>query len=407
VSTRIVSGAPTRVGAGPDRSVPTPGRPIGTWTLSGVALTAIGGPLALGALYGPAIVEDVGASAGLISVAAVVAFGVPLLIWLRYAKHINSAGGLYSFVEAAAGRPVALVQAGVWVVSYVLYLLSTTGQIVHDTLPDVWSGVGPWQSFLEVAIPLGLAAVMIAGRTATLASTSLLAAGQLVLLGIVDVMSVGHAAPATSFVLQDGAAPVATAAARTSLLYVCASLPLFLGGEVRRPQRAMPRALVGAWLVTAVGVGAAVFPLAHDPAFAHADIPGMSVVRQFGSAGLGTTIGIGVAVSIGGVMLVEYLALTRLLHAVTGRSARTWTFALAGLLAVVAPLSLIDPDAFYDNLLRPSLFALWASQLIVFAVYPRFARKVGDRVVPASVLAALGCAFAVYGGYVVWSHTGS
>jgi hypothetical protein len=52
----------------------------------------------------------------------------PLVIWLRYARRVNGAGRLYSFVEAAAGRRVA-GQAGLWIVSYLLYLLYT-GAIV-------------------------------------------------------------------------------------------------------------------------------------------------------------------------------------------------------------------------------------------------------------------------------------
>jgi len=42
-------------------------------------------------------------------------------------------------------------------------------------------------------------------------------------------------------------------------------------------------------------------------------------------------------------------------------------------LVASAPISLINPDRFYDDLLKPSLGALWVSQAIVFAVYPRFA----------------------------------
>jgi hypothetical protein len=62
---------------------------------------------------------------------------------------------LYSFVEAAAGRRVALVQAGLWIVSYLLY---TTDQIVYDTLPAVLPGERSYQPLLEIAIPVTLAA---------------------------------------------------------------------------------------------------------------------------------------------------------------------------------------------------------------------------------------------------------
>jgi hypothetical protein len=113
------------------------GRPIGGWAffgvgLRGVAVTSFGGPLALAALYAPSIVADASASAGLAMVAAVVVFAVPMAIWLRYARHVHGSGGLYSFVAAAAGRRVALVQAGLWIASYLLCLLCTTAQRVGE-----------------------------------------------------------------------------------------------------------------------------------------------------------------------------------------------------------------------------------------------------------------------------------
>ena len=93
-------------------------RPASAWAFAGVAVTSFGGPLALAALYAPGIVAGAASvSAGLAMVAAVAVFAFPLAIWLRYARHISGPGGLYAFVEAAAGRRVALVQAGLWIVS--------------------------------------------------------------------------------------------------------------------------------------------------------------------------------------------------------------------------------------------------------------------------------------------------
>jgi hypothetical protein len=61
------------------------------------------------------------------------------------------------------------------------------------------------------------------------------------------------------------------------------------------------------------------------------------------------------------------------------------------------PVILINPDRIYDDLITPSLFALWLSQLIVFAAYPRFAARHGRRPAPAWVLAAASVALAGYG----------
>src|SRR5580698_10055215 len=105
-------------------------------------------------------------------VAAAAAFGFPLAIWLGYARHVSSSGGLYSFTEAAAGHRVALVQAGLWALSYllyiVLYIVYTTAQIVYDTLPAVLPGEQRYRTRLEIVIPVVLAGVMTAGRRTAL-----------------------------------------------------------------------------------------------------------------------------------------------------------------------------------------------------------------------------------------------
>jgi amino acid transporter len=357
----------------------------------------------LAALYVPGIVADASASAGLVAVAGAVTFGVPLLVWLRYSRHIATSGGLYSFVLAAAGRRIALVQAGLWIFSYVLYLIYTTAFIVYDTLPTVLPGIRPYRPWLEIAVPVVLALIMLAGRAMTLAVLGVVAAGQMALLAVLAAVAIGHDAPASSFAANSAVGAIGTATAQTALLYVCGSLPLFLGGELARPTRTVRRGLVAGFLLAAAGVVAAVFPIASNPAFTHSAIPGMSIARIFSGPELAIAVGVGVAVSTAGVMLVEYLALTRLLHAVTARPTRTFTRALAVILVAAAPISLIDPDRFYDDLLKPSLVALWLSQLVVFAVYPRFAARVHDGLRLADVTLALGAsAFAIYGLYTTF-----
>jgi amino acid transporter len=279
---------PTRItGTSTDRPPRTAGRPVSGWAFASVAVISFGGPLALAALYAPGIVAGASASAGLAMAAAVVVFAFPLAIWLRYSRQVNGSGGLYSFVEAAAGRPVALIQAGLWIVSYLLYLLYTTAQIVYDTLSAVLPGERRYQPLLEIAIPVALAGVMIAGRRVTLLVTGLLAIGQLAIAVALDGVTLTHlATPVTSFGASAPAGALATATGQTALLYICGSLPLFLGDELARPARTIRRGLIGAYLVTAAVMVAAVAPLAADPAITRAPIPGMSVAARFAGARL-------------------------------------------------------------------------------------------------------------------------
>jgi amino acid transporter len=399
--------SPARTDAGrratsPAGSAPVAQPPLGQLAFLGVAIASLGGPLALAALYVPTIVADVTRSAGFVALLGSVAFAVPLLVWLRYARHVAGSGGLYDYVRAAVGRRPAMLQAGLWIASYALYLIYTTAAIVYDTLPTVLPWIRPWQTTLEIAIPVLLAAIMLAGRTATIAVLGLLAVGQLVLVAVLAAVTIGHDAPAHSFAVPAASGDLTKAGAQVALLYVCGSLPLYLGGELRRPRRTIRRLLPVAFVVVALSVTAAVFPLAENPAFTRAAIPGMSVAQVFSGRGLAVAVGVGVAVSTAGVMLVEFLALTRLLHRLTARPMRQVIGVLSAVLVVSAPITLIDPDRIYDDLLKPSLVALWLSQLVVFVAYPWFGARHDRLRVVDVVLAAGASAFAIYGIYATF-----
>jgi amino acid transporter len=382
-----------------DRPSRITGRPVGSWSFTGVALTALG-PLGLAALLVPGVVADASPAAGLATVGAAVLFAAPLVIWLRYSRQIASAGGLYAFTVEAAGRRIAMIQAGLWITSYLLYLIYTTAQIVYDVLPVVLPAERRYQPVLEIAIPVALAAVLTAGRRATLIFIGLLAAGQVAIAAALAGVTIAHlGAPAASFGTgaSTPAGTLATATGQTALLYVCGSLPLFLGGEVVRPRVTMRRGLIIAYVISAVVATAAVFPLSAAPAFTRAAIPGVSVAQQFAGRDFAIVVGVGVAASIGGVMAVEYLALSRLARALTSLSERRVLAALGAIVVVAAPITLINPERIYEDLIRPSLIALWLSQLIVFAVYPRFAARHRDRMVPAWSLTVIAVGLTLYG----------
>jgi hypothetical protein len=380
------------------RSNPDTGAPIGTWAFAAVAVCSFGGPLSLAALNAPGLVGDVSGSAGLVNVAAVVVFVLPLAVWLLYSNRVSGAGGLSAFVEAAAGRRVALLQAAAWIVSYGLYLIYTTVQIVYDVLPSVVPMAHSTKTLLMLLIPVVIGGVMIAGRTASLIVLGALAVSQLLLAGVLDYITLANVqTPASSVVTATPAGAVTKATLNTSLLYICGSLPLFLGGELSSPARTIRRGLAGSYVIAAVVVILAVAPLAAEPSFLSAPVPGVSVAQAFASPGLAKAIGIGVAASIAGLILCEYVALTRLLYAVGPWSIRPVTVVVGVGVIASGPISLIDPQGFYDALLKPSEVALWISQLIVFAVYPLFARRRRLAPLPAWALGLSASALGLYG----------
>jgi hypothetical protein len=65
-----------------------------------------------------------------------------------------------------------------------------------------------------------------------------------------------------------------------------------------------------------------------------------------------------------------------------------------------AAASLAAPDAAYEKLLTPSLVALYLSQAVVFAVYPRFRQRQGKLNAMDLVVAAAALALMLYGLYM-------
>jgi hypothetical protein len=72
-------------------------------------------------------------------------------------------------------------------------------------------------------------------------------------------------------------------------------------------------------------------------------------------------------------------------------------------LATLYAPSIANPDRIYDTLLTPSLFALWLSELVTFAVYPRFVAKHGGRMLPAWVLTVLTAGAVTLAVYGLWT----
>ena len=214
-----------------------------------------------------------------------------------------------------------------------------------------------YQTLLALAIPVAIAAVMIAGRAAALVVIGVIAIGQVVLAGLLDGVTLAHLLDAGVQLRRRRAdARRWRARARRPRCSTSAEACRCSSAASCRARRGRSAAAwSGSFLLTGLLVTLAVAPLAAAPGLLRTDIPGVSVAQQFSTAGLARAIGIGVAVSIAGVMLCEYLALTRLIHAVSGWRLRPIAAALGLVLIVAAPISLIDPNGFYDALLKPSL----------------------------------------------------
>jgi hypothetical protein len=184
-------------------------------------------------------------------------------------------------------------------------------------------------------------------------------------------------------------APHARGSANVALLFVCGSLPLFLGGEATRAT--IRRSLAIAWLA----VGALLVPVG----FALAAAPGYAPGRE-----LAIAFGLGAAISVYGVVVAEYVALSRLLSWATDVPVRRVLLAIGVPFVGLDALALTNPDEFDERLLRPSLVALFLSQLVVFAVYPAYRRRRGKLGATDVAVAAIAFALTGWGLYRALAH---
>jgi hypothetical protein len=147
----------------------------------------------------------------------------------------------------------------------------------------------------------------------------------------------------------------------------------------------------------------ATIPLASVPdALRASPVPGAAIAQAYGGRSLAVAVGLGTAASTLVLIVAEYLALGRLVHWLHGPPVRTVMAWIAIPFVAADAVSLVDPSRFYDDLLKVSLAALFVSQLVVFAAFPRFRRT------PAAWIAAtVASGLAVWGLYTLFASGGS
>jgi amino acid transporter len=340
--------------------------------LLGFAVASIGGPLALLSFL-PGTAGAGVDSAGLVVALALVVFAVPLGIWLAFSGRVVSAGGLSAFVEEAAGRPAAIAHAWIWAFAYFLYLPYTITFVAYDLLPPVFPGLHAYRAALELMLPAAIVAFVFLPLRIVLAALGVLATAEVVALLAVAGVSFSHAG--AQFASHPSLDSTGRGTGSTALLFVCASLPLYLGCEIRGGSRTMRWTLAAAVAIVGAAFLVSAIPLGAVPdSLRETAVPGAAIAQAYSGRALAVVVGLLTAGGTLALVVAEYLALARLARWVYGVPlTASYAFIAIPFLALDA-ISLVDPDRFYDDLLKPSLGALFVSQLVVFAVFPRFRR---------------------------------
>jgi len=136
------------------------------------------------------------------------------------------------------------------------------------------------------------------------------------------------------------------------------------------------------------------------PELRGAEIPGMAIADAYSSHSLAVAIGLGSAISIVGLIVIEFLALGRVANYVLGVPVRAALAVIAVPFIAVDAISLINPEGIYESLLRPALIALFIAQAAVFLAYPLYRCALDRRGwLAPSMVAMLAAALMFYGPY--------
>ena len=169
---------------------------------------------------------------------------------------------------------------------------------------------------------------------------------------------------------------------------------------MRGGTRSVQRALAWAFPAVVALVIIAAIPLANASGSVLSDtIPGVSLAQASSGRTFAVIVGLGVAVSVGGLIVAEFLALTRLVATVFNKPKQRMVQVIAALFLIASLISLANPRAAYSTLLKPSLIALWISQLLVVAVYPWFVARHRKLAVGDLALAGAASLLMVFGVY--------
>lgn len=385
-------------------ATPANGRPAGGLSpllFAGFAIASIGGPLALPNFLPGTAGDDGIESAGLVVLLALAVFAAPLALWLVYSRRVVSPGGLTAFVAAAAGRRAALVHGWIWAIAYFLYLPYTVTFVVYDVLPPVFPGILPYRRALELILPVAIVLLVLGPVRLALAGLVVIGVAQLVLMLVLGGVELAHVP--VRFAAEPSLDPTGRAVGGTALLFICASLPLYLGAEVRGGSKTVRRGVATAVAVVGACFFVAALPLSTVPeALREFPVPAAAIAKYYSGRPLEVAVALGIAAGTLALIVAEYLALGRLLHWLHDLPLRPVLLWIAVPFVAADALSLIDPQAFYDKLLKPSLGALFISQLLVFLVFPLFRR--GVRWLP---LVAIASGLAGWGFYTLISGSAS
>lgn len=270
---------------------------------------------------------------------AAVAAGLSALCYAEMASTVPVSGSTYSYAYATLGEVVAMGVAACLLLEYGVstaavavgwssYLNLFLDNTIGVSFPQALSA-GPWDAhpgminLPAVILVAACALLLIRGASESATVNAIMVVIKVgVLLMFVAIAFTGFDADNFADFAPHGAAGVTAAAGTIFFTFIGLDAVSTAGDEVKDPQRALPRAIIGALLiVTTIYILVAVAALGTQPwqAFEDPDqaSAGLSKILQnvTGATWPGTVLAAGAVISIFSVTLVVMYGQTRILFA--------------------------------------------------------------------------------------------
>ena len=318
---------------------PDLGRSFGTFQLT---MFGVGATVGTGIFFVlQEAVPDAGPAVVVSFLIAGLAAGLSALCYAELASAIPVSGSTYSYAYHAMGELVAMVIAACVLLEYGVaasavavgwsgYFNELLDQTVGVTIPDALSfspipydGTNGLVNLPAIVLVAMCTMLLIRGASESAKVNTIMVLIKLsVLVMFIVIGLTAFQADRFDNFFDSGSAGISAAAGTIFFSFIGLDAVSTAGEEVRDPQRALPRAIIGALvvvvtvyvLVAIAGVGAQPLEEFSNP---DQESAGLSVILEniTGNAGAGTILAAGAVISIFSVTLVSLYGQTRILFA--------------------------------------------------------------------------------------------
>jgi len=345
-----------------------------------------------------------------------------VLIGYRYSKVVASTGGTYDFARSGGGELLGKIAGWLYWISYAIYLPSATTYLTGIVLTSEFSLPAMELGIIEVLIPVILTLLLLTGIKPPLFYAFITSTIEVLLIAIlgVKVLSI------TGFSTEPLQITVPISAFFSGALAVGFTLAgggasFFLGYEAVGKGKTVGKAYILAYWIAATAI---LFASYYEIAFAGfsnsgvynllnaTEYPAFYIAQKYMGSTMALIIFLFTLNSLIGSVTAAYVALSRLTYTLLRKDIVKSILVVAGFFLFFNLIASITGQysTVYTLTTEASLVTLYASHIIVSAVYPIFSKnKLGFEWfdIPLAISAVALMGYGVFSNIIPFSYPSS